>query len=598
LHTEKLQTYIKGLPDKPGVYQFYDNHNKLLYVGKAKNLKKRVTSYFSRDLTSSGKTRLMVRKIVSIEIIIVESEFEALLLENTLIKEYQPRYNVMLKDDKTYPWICVKNEPFPRIIITRNYIRDGSEYFGPYASMRMIQTLFELIKQLYPLRSCKLNLSSSHIKSGKYKVCLEYHLGNCHAPCINKIGIEEYQNNIESIRQILKGNIYTVTSSLKAMMINYASAMEFEKAQIIKEKLELLERYKGKSTVVNPHIHNVDVFNIATDENSGYVNFLKVVNGSVVQAHTLELGKKLEETPEELLTMAVAELRLRYNSDAKEVILPFLLDLKIPGINFSVPQRGDKKKLLDLSERNVKHYMFEKRKNKELVNPERHSNRILEKLKSDLRMPVIPVRIECFDNSNTQGDYPVAAMVVFTNGKPDKKEYRHFNIKTVSGPDDYASMEEVVYRRYSRMLEENNPLPQLIIVDGGKGQLHSAMNSLERTGLRGKISIIGIAKKLEEIYFPDDSVPLYLDKKSESLRLIQRLRDEAHRFGITHHRKRREKGTIKTELTEIKGIGDATALQLLKKFKSVKSIKESSLEELQNELGSVKGKIVFEHFNK
>ncbi len=593
-----LQEILNSLPNNPGVYRFFDNNHNILYIGKAKNLKKRVYSYFSHINDLSGKIKVLVKKISSIEYIIVESEYEALLLENTLIKEYQPRYNVMLKDDKTYPWICIKKEPFPRVFITRNYIRDGSEYFGPYASVKMIQTLFELIRKLYQLRTCRLNLTQTNIDAKKFKVCLEYHIGNCLAPCIGNINNVDYYKLIDDIREILKGNIYSVTNHLKKLMATYSKNLEFEKAQIVKDKLILLERYKGKSTVVNPNIHNVDVFNIICDENSGYVNYLKVVNGSVVQAHTLELLKKLDETPEELLLIAIADLRKRFNSNSNEIIVPFELSLKLQNIFVTVPQRGDKKHLLDLSESNVRHYMFEKNKHKELADPNRHSNRILEKLKKDLKMPVLPERIECFDNSNFQGDFAVAAMVCFINGKPDKNEYRHFNIKSVEGPNDYASMEEVVYRRYKRRLDEKLPLPQLIIIDGGKGQLSSAIKSLEKLNLRGNITIIGIAKKLEEIYFPYDSIPLYIDKKSESLKLIQRLRDEAHRFGITHHRNKRDKSTLKTELTDIKSIGSKTAELLLKKFKSVKGIASADISDIEKIVGKAKALNISEYFKK
>ena len=593
---EKLQQILKSLPEQPGVYRFFDNKQNLLYIGKAKNIKKRVNSYFSHVDTSSGKIKLLVKKISDIQYIIVDNEYEALLLENTLIKEYQPRYNVMLKDDKTYPWICIKNEPFSRVFITRNYINDGSEYFGPYPSVKMIQTLFDLIRKLYHLRTCRFNLTPANIASGKFKVCLEYHIGNCSAPCVGKITQEEYNDSVMDIRNILKGNINLVTNHLKNLMNKYADELKFEKAQTIKDKLTLIEHYQGKSTVVNPAIHNVDVFNIITDENTAYVNFLKVVNGSVIQAYTLELLKKLDETPKELLQIAIVELRQRFNSSANEIIVPFPLNLTIPDITITVPQKGDKKHLLELSGNNVKHYILEKKKKQELVDPNRHSNRILEKLKQDLKMNLIPERIECFDNSNFQGDFPVAAMVCFVNAKPEKKEYRHFNIKTVKGPDDYASMEEVIYRRYKRLLEENLPLPQLIIIDGGKGQLHSAVKSLEKLNLKNKITVIGIAKKLEEIYFTDDPVPLYLDKKSESLKLIQRLRDEAHRFGIAHHRHKRDKGTLKTELTEIKGIGNKTAITLLQKFQSVKKIAEADTLSLENVVGKAKSKIIQDYF--
>jgi len=567
--SDNLKLQIKSVPDKPGIYQYYDKDGNILYIGKAKNLKKRIASYFNKDKTISGKLKILVNKIDSIRHIVVDTELDALLLENNLIKKYQPRYNVMLKDDKTFPWICIKNEPFPRVFSTRHVIKDGSAYFGPYASVRMMNTVLDLIRQLYPLRTCKLNLTEKNIKKKKFKICLEYHLGNCKGPCEGLQTPEDYENTITEIKEIIKGNINSVIGQLKSIMTLYSDKLEFEKAQTVKEKLELLERYQSKSTVVNPNIENVDVFSIITDDKAGYVNFFRVVNGAIVQSHTVELKKKLDETPEQLLTHALLDLRERFDSNATEILIPFSIEADLPGIKFTVPKRGDKKHLLELSERNCKFYKLEKEKQLELVDPERHANRIMAKMKKDLRMNEEPRRIECFDNSNIQGDYPVAAMVSFKNGKPDKKEYRHFNIKTVEGPDDFASMEEIIYRRYKRLLNEEKPLPQLIVVDGGKGQLSSALKSLEKLKLRGKITIIGIAKKLEEIYYPGDSLPMYLDKKSETLKIIQQLRDEAHRFGITHHRKKMEKGTIKSVLTEIDGIGFNYAQKLLWKFKSV-----------------------------
>lgn len=596
--TEHLSRIIKDLPDRPGVYQYYDKDGKLLYVGKAKNLKKRVSSYFTREGSLTGKVRVLVQKIADIRFIVVNTELDALLLENNLIKKYQPRYNVMLKDDKTYPWIIIKNEPFPRIFYTRHRINDGSDYFGPYASGKMMATVLDLVKQLYPLRNCALSLTQANISKKKFKVCLEYHLGNCLGPCEGLETEEHYREKLVEIRNIIKGNISTVRQQLAGLMKEYAAAYEFEKAQVVKDKIEMLDRYQSKSAVVNPSIHNVDVFTFCEDAGSGYVNFMKVVNGCIIQAHTIELKKKLDETPEELLTLAIAEIRERFESDAKEVIVPFAPEFEIPGITYTVPIRGDKKALIELSERNAKFYMIEKHKQIERVDPERHTKRIMEQMQKDLRLKTHPLRIECFDNSNIQGAYPVAAMVVFSNAKPDKQEYRHFNIKTVEGPNDFASMEEVIYRRYKRVLEENLPMPQLIVIDGGKGQLSSAMASLEKLGLRGKIDVIGIAKRLEEIYYPGDSLPLYIDKKSETLRVIQQLRDEAHRFGITHHRARREKGTIRTQLTGIEGIGDATAQALLRKFKSVKNIQKASLQELQAAVGKAKGIVVHSHFHQ
>ncbi len=597
-YLDHIKSILKTLPGKPGIYQYFDDKGTIIYIGKAKNLKKRVASYFNKEIFENGKLAVLVRKIADIQFMIVDTELDALLLENNLIKKYQPRYNILLKDDKTYPWICIKNERFPRIFPTRNIIKDGSQYFGPYASVRMMHTLLELIRQLYQFRNCKLILSQANINSGKFKVCLEYHIKNCKGPCEGLQSEEDYNQTISEIKEIIKGNISNVLKQLRDLMMKYAENLEFEKAQLIKVKMDHLENYKSKSTIVNPSIDNVDVFSIVTDENTGYVNFLKVIDGAIVQTHTIELKKKLDETPEELLTFAIIELRQRFNSASHEIILPFTLDVDLQKTIQTIPQRGDKKQLLELSERNAKYYKLEKQKQKDLVDPERHSIRILNQMKKDLRLNEIPAHIECFDNSNIQGAFPVAAMVVFKNAKADKKEYRHYNIKTVEGPNDFASMEEVVYRRYKRLLDEKQPLPQLIIVDGGKGQLSSAVKSLEKLELRGKISIIGIAKKLEEIYYPGDSIPMYLDKKSETLKIIQQLRDEAHRFGITHHRSQRQKATIKSVLTDIEGIGFATAQTLLRKFKSVKNIEKAGLEEIQSVIGKAKAEIVKNYFLK
>lgn len=594
----KIKTIIRTLPDKPGVYQFLDEKDKVIYIGKAKSLKKRVSSYFSKDTGQSGKTTVMVKKIAGIQHVVVDTELDALLLENNLIKKYQPRYNVNLKDDKSFPWLCIKNERFPRIFSTRHVIHDGSEYYGPYASVKLMNTLLDLIRQLYPLRTCKFSLSEKNIRAKKFKVCLEYHLGNCKGPCEGLQAEEDYNESIAEIREIIKGNISNVVSNLRKLMKQYADLLAFEKAQVVKEKLNMLERYQSKSLVVNPRINNVDVFSIISDQESAYVNYLRIINGAIVQAHTIEMKKKLDETDSELLTLAVADLRQRFESDSQELILPFNLDFKFPAIIVTIPKIGDKKQLLDLSERNAKYYKLEKRKQMELVDPERHTKRILSTMMKDLRLPELPIHIECFDNSNIQGDYPVAAMVCFKNAKPSKADYRHFNINTVAGPNDYASMEEVILRRYKRIVEEQQTLPQLIIIDGGKGQLSSAVGILEKIGLRGKISIIAIAEKLEELYFPNDPVPLHIDKKSETLRLIQYMRDEAHRFGITHYRKKHEKGVIKSTLTEIDGIGEGYAKKLLYKFKSVKRIGEASLEELQQAIGKVKGKQVYDFFQK
>ena len=595
---EYLQSLLKSLPDKPGVYQYFDKEEKIIYVGKAKSLKKRVSSYFNRDNYENNKTSVLVKNICDIKFIIVETELDALLLENNLIKKYQPRYNVLLKDDKTYPWICIKNERFPRIFSTRNVVKDGSHYFGPYGSGKMMHTLLDLIHQLYPLRNCNFNLSQENIEKGKFKVCLEYHLGNCKGPCEGLQTLRDYDAEIDDIKSIIKGNVNEVEKHLKVLMHEFSQNFEYEKAHLIKLKIEQLEKYQSKSTVVNPSITNVDIYSIAVDENFGYVNFLKVVNGSIIQGHTIELKKKLDETPEELLLIAIAEFRLRFESNAKEIIVPIALDMEIPGTEFLIPQRGDKKKLLELSERNVEYYRKEKQKQSDLVDPERHTKRILALMKKDLRLQEEPRHIECFDNSNFQGAYPVSAMTVFKDAKPSKKDYRHFNIKTVEGPDDFATMEEVIYRRYKRMLDENQEVPQLIVIDGGKGQLSSAMESLDKLGLRGKMTVIGIAKKLEEIFYPGDSIPMYLDKKGETLKVLQHIRDEAHRFGITHHRSRRDKGTLKSELTEIKGISDTTSQKLLSKFKSVKVIKETSEAELAEIVGKAKAKLVVEFFKE
>lgn len=594
--TNSIENILSTLPDKPGVYQYYDKEGKILYVGKAKSLKKRVSSYFQKDRYESGKTAVLVRKIADIKTIVVDTEMDALLLENNLIKKYQPRYNVNLKDDKTFPWICIKKEPFSRVFSTRKLIRDGSEYFGPYTSVKMINTLLEFITQLYKLRNCTLNLSEENISKKKFKVCLEYHIGNCKGPCEGLQSFEEYEQGIKEIRQILKGSIGSVINHLKETMQQFSVQMKFEEAHDVKEKLELLEKFRSKSVVVNPAIHNVDVFSIKTEDDFAYVNFLKVMNGAIIQGHTIELKKKLDETPEELLEIAIADLRTRFQSDAKEILVPLEMQMEDETLTFTVPKIGDKKHLLLLSEKNVQNYIREKQLQFEKQNPENKTLRLLEQMKKDLRLKELPRHIECFDNSNIQGAYPVAAMSVFKNGKPSKKDYRHFNIKTVEGPDDFASMEEVVFRRYKRMLDEAQELPQLIVIDGGKGQLSSAMNSLEKLNLTGKIAVIGIAKKLEEIYYPGDSAPLYIDKKSQTLHIIQQLRDEVHRFGITHHRNRRSKGVVKTELSEIKGIGEKTAEELLKHFKSVKRIKEAKLEELENAIGKTKAILVHDFF--
>jgi len=565
-------------------------------VGKAKNLKRRVTSYFTK-VHDNAKTRILVKKIHRMEHIVVPTEVDALLLENNLIKKYRPRYNILLKDDKTYPWICVKKEAFPRIFSTRKVIRDGSEYFGPYPNVKTVYTLLELIRGLYPIRTCNYDLSEEKIQKQSYKVCLEYHIGNCLAPCESKVKEEEYNQNIAAIRDIIKGNFRRSLDQFKTQMKQYASAMEFERAQEIKEKLESLENYQAKSTVVNSKITNVDVFTIISDESYGYVNFFQVAFGSIIRSHTVEIKKKLEETDAEMLPLAIVDLRQRFNSQSKEIYLPFEVDLG-PKIKVTVPKLGDKKKLVELSQRNAKFFRLERFKQMKIVDPERHIKRLMQQMKTDLRLQDEPVHIECFDNSNIQGTNPTAACVVFRNGKPFKKDYRHFKIKTVEGPDDFASMEEVVHRRYKRLSDEGQSLPQLIVIDGGKGQLSSAVKSLNRLGLRGQIAIIGIAKRLEEIYYPGDSIPMYLDKKSETLKVIQQLRNEAHRFGLTLHRNIRSKNALKSPLDEVEGIGPKTKEMLLKRFKSLKRIKGAPEAEIIELLGEVKGVKIFQKLQK
>lgn len=587
MKSDAIEIQLKSLPEVPGVYQYFDKQDKIIYIGKAKNVKKRVTSYFNKTV-ENHKTRVLVKNISRIEHVVVDSEMDALLLENNLIKKYKPRYNILLKDDKTYPWICIKNEPFPRVFFTRKVFKDGSEYFGPFTSLKTVRSLFDLVKGLYPLRSCNYDLSEEKISAQKYKVCLEYHIGNCLAPCVAAIDTASYGKNIESIRQILKGNFKEALNAFEHQMKHYAQKMEFEKAQWIKEKIEDLKNFQAKSTVVNPKISHVDVFSIFSDESYGYINYLQVSYGAIVRSHTLEIKKKLDESDATLLQLGIIEIRQLFSSTSKTVFLNEKVSLG-DELKVFVPQQGDKKKLVDLSLRNAKYFRMERFKQMKIVDPDRHSKRIMSQMKADLRLPQEPVHIECFDNSNIQGSNPVAACVVFKNGKPSKKEYRHYNIKTVTGPDDFASMEEVVFRRYKRLLEEDEPLPQLIVIDGGKGQLSSAVKSLDVLGLRGKISILGIAKRLEEIYFPNDSIPLYLDKKSETLKILQRARDEAHRFGITFHRNKRSKGALKSGLDTIPGVGPKTKETLLRKFKSFKRIKEASKEDLMHVLGENKG---------
>jgi len=590
-----LQIQLKTLPNAPGVYQYFDDKGTILYVGKANNLKKRVSSYFTKT-HENGKTRVLVKKIATIKHIVVETETDALLLENNLIKKHQPRYNVMLKDDKSYPWICIKKERFPRVFSTRRVFKDGSDYFGPYTSMKTVSTLLELIKGLYQLRTCNYDLSDGKIKAGKYKVCLEYHLGNCKGPCEGLETENEYHENVKAIREILKGNFKDSLSQFKNQMKQLALDMHFEEAQKIKEKIEVLENYQAKSTIVNPKISNVDVFTIVSDESYGYINFLQLSYGSIIRSHTLEIKKRLSESDKALLELAIIEIRQRFNSNSKEIYVPFKVDLG-ETIKVTVPKLGDKKHILDLSLRNAKYYRMERFKQIKITDPDRHANRIMAQMKTYLRLKAEPRHIECFDNSNIQGTNPVAACVVFRNGKPSKKDYRHFNIKTVEGPDDFASMEEVVYRRYKRLIDEEQDLPQLIIIDGGKGQLSSALKSIDKLNLRKKIAVIGIAKRLEELFYPDDPIPLYLDKKSETLKIIQQLRNEAHRFGIEHHRNKRSKSALNTELETIPGIGEKTIVTLLKHFKSVKRLTNLSIKELEPLIGESKAKIIFNYYN-
>ena len=592
-----MKSLISVLPDKPGIYQFFDDSGKIIYIGKAKNLKKRVSSYFSKN-HDHRKTAILVRNITDIRHLVVETEQDALLLENNLIKKYQPRYNIRLKDDKSYPWICIKNEPFPRVFKTRNLIKDGSRYFGPYTSIYTVRTLLELFKSEYKLRTCKYVLTEENIKAKKYKVCLEYHIGNCYGPCEGLYAESKYNEGIEDITNILKGNVSGVIKHLEEIMQKMSVDLNFEEAQQIKEKYDSLKRYQSRSTVVSPTITDVDVYGIDEDEKFAYINYLKIIKGAIIQTFTLEIKKNLNESKHELLLAGIVDIRQKIYSNAKEILIPIRLENVLDDIHFVIPKRGDKRRLLDLSQRNAKYYRLEKEKQTILKNPKVKEDRILGTIKKDLQLSENPVQIECFDNSNLQGSNPVAACVVFKNARPFKKDYRHYNIKTVEGPNDFASMEEVVYRRYKRLIEENKNLPQLIVIDGGKGQLSAAVNGLEKLNLRGKISIIGIAKRLEEIYFPGDSVPIYINKNSETLKIIQHLRDEAHRFGITFHRNKRSKSFITSELNSIQGIGEKTTTKLLTDFKSVKKIRELNEFELSKSIGKAKAKIVYQYFHK
>jgi len=595
-NAEYLRSLVSVLPDQPGIYQYFDSTGKIIYVGKAKNLKKRVSSYFTKN-HQNRKTELLVRNIADIRHMVVETEQDALLLENNLIKKYQPRYNIRLKDDKTYPWIVIKNERFPKVFQTRNVIKDGSVYFGPYTSVLTVRMLLELFRKLFKLRNCKLNLSQENIKTAKFRVCLEYHIGNCLGPCVGLQDHDDYLKNIEQIKEILRGNISGVIKYLKDLMRRFSDELKFEEAATVKEKLDLLEKFQSRSTVVSNTISDVDVFTIDMDDSFAYVNYLKIIRGAIMQTYTMEIKKVLDESSDELLEFAIIEIRQKIFSNAKEILVPIKLGIELDGVKFVIPKQGDKKKLIELSSRNAKYYRIEKQKHQVASKSERNTSRILDTMQKDLQLKVQPVHIECFDNSNLLGTNPVSSCVVFRDAKPSKKDYRHFNVKTVEGPNDFASMEEVVFRRYKRLLDENQSLPQLIIIDGGKGQLGAALGVLEKLGLRGKIAIIGIAKKLEEIYFPGDSVPLYLDKSSETLKLIQQLRDEAHRFGITFHRNKRSSEFTKSELESIPGIGEKTRTVILRHFKSVQNLKIQSFTDVAKEIGNSKARLIFDFYN-
>ncbi len=581
------------LPDSPGCYLYYDKNGTVIYVGKAKRLKRRVSSYFNR-VHDSVKTNVLVKNICDLKYIVVGSEDDALHLENTLIKEYKPRYNILLKDDKSYPWICVTNELYPRVFLTRTVLPKGGKYYGPYASVTTARTMLATIKELYPLRTCRIPVSRETIERGTMKVCLEYHLHNCRGCCIGEISPEEYGEYIRQVKQILNGDTQLISDYLKDEMAKLASEMRFEEAQEVKLRYDIIEKYMAKSVVVSNLINNVDVFSFEPDDNSAYINYMHVRNGAVVQCVTFEYKKKLDETPEQLLSYAIAEAREKFKNPTKELIVPFVPDYESTEYTFTVPQRGEKRKLLEISLKNAKQYKIDKLKNAEKLNPEQRTTRLLTRMQKDFHLAELPRHIECFDNSNIQGTNPVASCVVFKNGKPSKRDYRHFNIRTVVGPDDFASMKEVLTRRYTRLMQEGQELPQLVVVDGGKGQLSSAVEAFDEIGLRGKVALVGIAKRLEEIYFPGDSIPLYIDKNSESLKVIQHLRDEAHRFGITHHRNRRSKGQTVSALDGIKGIGEKTRTELLRKFHSLKRIREADEKEIADVVGPAKARLIVE----
>ena len=593
----ELKPIVNSLPEKPGVYKYFDKEGVIIYVGKAKSLKKRVSSYFTKKHHDNFKTAVLVSKIVHLEYTVVDTEMDALLLENSLIKEFQPKYNIALKDDKSYPYIKVTKERFPRVFSMFNPVRDGSEYFGPYANKKVMYTVLELIKKLYPVRNCTYNLSQANIEAFKFKVCLEYQIGNCKGPCEAYQTEDAYNEGIRQIRHILKGNLHEVKEHLKMFMMDASRRLAFEEAQDFKNKLDSLVTYQSRSTVVSPVLGDLEVYSTSSTDKISFVNFLRVSHGIIVISRNVEIRKKMDETDEEILVHVMGEMRKHYGDDVKEIVLPMQLDWPDDRITITVPKAGDKKKLIDLSFKNAMLYKQEKLTQYEKLNPAVRVDRLLEQMKNDLHLKELPRHIECFDNSNFQGTYPVSACVVFKDGKPAKNDYRHFNVKTVVGPDDFETMKEVITRRYLRLRDENQPLPQLIVVDGGKGQLSHAVEALKALGLYGQMAIIGIAKRLEEIYYPDDSVPLYIDKKSETLKIIQHMRDEAHRFGITHHRSRRDKGTLKTSLTEIPGIGPEKARQLLKEFKSITRIKDSSVETLAPVIGKAKAELVYQYFH-
>lgn len=593
-----MANIVNKLPKKPGVYQFFNNAGEIIYIGKAKNLKNRVSSYFSSTDTGNYKLRALLRKIYDIRYILVENESDALLLENNLIKEYQPRYNILLKDDKTYPWIVVRKEPFPRVYMTRNYNEDGSVYYGPYTSGLMVKTLLELISQLFKLRKCNFLLSLANIEKHKFKRCLEFDMGNCLAPCEGLQSEDEYEQSIQQIHDILKGQMHTVIRHLKEKMTQYAAQLLFEQAEIVKNKIEILEKFQGKSTIVNPKIQDLDVFSMVDEEDYSYINFLKIVNGAIVQAHNTEVIKRFSEDQSEVLGTVVFDLRKRFKSTAKEIVVPFIPDILMKEVKYTVPVKGDKKRVLDLSFRNANSYKNDRKALRSKDRWAEKEDKVLAKLKEDLRMKKLPFHIECFDNSNIQGTDPVASCVVFKNGKPEKRSYRHYNIKSVIGPNDFASMEEIVSRRYQRVLDENLPLPDLIIIDGGKGQLHAAVKSLKSVGVYDQVAIISIAKRLEEIYIPEDPVPLYLNKTSESLRLVQRIRDEAHRFGVSFHRKKRSKSQLHSKLSEIKGIGEATLRKLQQAGVDMNRLKHMEEDEIRIIVGVRATRMILDSLQK